>query len=140
MSRSKNRRGDLRSGVSAGSEARAERDAGMGSVGSCQDGSGRGLVVLLLAAALLFVACTGCHDRRAAVEETPFREAIERYLKAHNMALAIKEIKEGPRVEEQTATLQASLVHQELGGPSVTWTFHFARQTDGSWLVERHED
>ena len=81
----------------------------------------------------------GCGEKSAPVDPTPFRQPIDDYLSANNMALAIKEIKTGPTVDGQTAQLQASMTHETLGGPSVTWTFYFQQQ-EGSWNVTRHED
>lgn len=94
--------------------------------------------------AISFLCCAwliGCGGQAAKVDDAPFREAIGRYLERNNMALAIKEIKEGPLVvDDKSARLQASLTHQELGGPSVTWEFEFAKQPDGSWDVSSHQD
>lgn len=86
------------------------------------------------------VAVLGCGQEAVTVDAAPFRTAIEDYLRDGNMALAIKAIKQGPTVERDTAQLSASLTHQELGGASVTWTFHFQQQTDGKWAVVRHEN
>jgi len=46
----------------------------------------------------------------------------------------------GPEISGDTAHLTASLVHEELRGPSVTWSFHFEQQQNGAWTVVRHED
>lgn len=51
------------------------------------------------------------------------------------MAMAVKEIKQGPAVQGERGQLTASLTHEQLGGPSVTWTFHFQKQPDGTWRV-----
>ena len=91
--------------------------------------------------ALIAFGAMGCGERSAPVDATPFRQPIRDYLRSNNMALAIKEIKAGPTISGNTAQLSASLTHEELGGPSVTWAFHFERrQQDGAWAVVRHED
>ena len=77
----------------------------------------------------------GCGRRPATADPTPFRQAIVEYLRNGNMAMAVKEIKEGPAVEGDTAQLTASLTHEQLGGASVTWKFHFKKQADGKWNV-----
>jgi len=94
------------------------------------------LAPLLLAASLL----TGCAPSAPTPDDTPFRAAIGDYLRSHNMAMTIKEIKEGPQIDGDTARLSASMTHEQLGGPSVTWEFEFARQPDGSWQAIRHQD
>lgn len=90
--------------------------------------------------ALIAFDTLGCGEKSAPVDATPFRQPIDEYLRSHNMALAIKEIKAGPTISDDTAQLSASLTHEELGGPAVTWSFHFERQRDGEWAVVRHED
>jgi len=90
--------------------------------------------------ALIAFGAMGCGEKSAPVDATPFRQAIDDYLRRNNMALAIKAIKAGPTISGDTAHLSASLVHEELGGPSVTWSFHFERQQDGEWTVVRHVD
>jgi hypothetical protein len=92
--------------------------------------------LILLVTSLL----VGCSRPAAPVDETPFREAIGQYLQSNSMAMKIKEIKQGPVVEGDSASLQASMTHEKLGGPSVTWHFQFTRGADGSWQVIRHED
>jgi hypothetical protein len=89
---------------------------------------------------LVVVGVLGCGGKSASVDATPFRQAIDEYLRDNNMALAIKAIKTGPTMDGDTAHLTASLVHEELSGPSVTWSFHFEQQQDGEWTVVRHED
>jgi len=89
---------------------------------------------------LVVVCVPGCGEKPPSVDATPFRQAIDEYLRNNNMALAIKTIKAGPTIDGDTAHLTASLVHEELGGPSVTWSFHFERQQDGEWTGVRHED
>jgi hypothetical protein len=54
------------------------------------------------------------------------------------MAMKIKEIKQAPAVDGDKAQLQASLTHEQLGGPAVTWDFEFEKQADGTWRVLRH--
>jgi hypothetical protein len=82
----------------------------------------------------------GCGSPEPQIDDAPFREAIAEYLDGHNMAMKIKQIKQGPTLNGQGAELEASLVHQELSGPAVTWTFYFVKQSDGQWSVQRHED
>jgi len=94
---------------------------------------------VLLLVVLAAVDLSGCRKQPARVDPTPFRLAIDDYLESKNMAMAIKEIKEGPVIEGDTARLTASLSHRAIGGPSVTWTFHFERQ-NGKWAVVKHED
>ena len=91
-------------------------------------------------AVLFFCALLGCGEPEVTVDPTPFKSAIATYLDRGNMALAVKEVKEGPTVDGDTATLTASLTHAELGGPSVTWEFRFEKNADGSWKVVSHED
>jgi hypothetical protein len=81
----------------------------------------------------------GCGQAASEIDDAPFRQAIEAYLQSNNMALAIKEVKRGPIVDGQSAELQASMTHETLGGPSVTWTFHFQQEGD-AWRVTSHED
>src|SRR5262245_26583963 len=90
---------------------------------------------------LMLMALIGCGGGGTAiVDDAPLREAIGRYLQSRNMAMKIKEIKQGPAIDGNTATLTASMVHEQLGGPSVTWEFQFAKQADGSWQVTQHKD
>jgi hypothetical protein len=92
---------------------------------------------LILSAILCTLA--GCGQATSQIDDAPFRQAIEVYLESNNMALAIKEVKQGPIVDGQTAQLQASMTHETLGGPSVTWTFYF-EQTGDDWRVTSHDD
>ena len=93
------------------------------------------------ALAVLF-GCTliGCGEPEVTVDPTPFKAAITTYLDRGNMAMAVKEVKEGPTVDGDTATLTASLTHAQLGGPSVTWDFRFEKSPDGAWKVVSHDD
>ncbi len=86
------------------------------------------------------VVVLGCGEDAPPVDDAPFRQAIVEYLESRNMALKVRDIREGPTVDGETASLSASLTHQQLGGPSVTWELEFARQPDGSWVVTSHED
>ena len=94
------------------------------------------MLVCLIGATVVY----GCGTPTPTVDDAPFRAAIVDYLKANNMALKVKNIKEGPMVEGEQASLSASLTHEQLGGPSVTWTFQFAKQPNGDWQVTTHED
>jgi len=95
---------------------------------------------VLATSAFVVIAASGCGGQAAPVDSAPFRQAIAEYLESKNMAMTLKEIKEGPVVDEDTARLTASLSHKDLGGPSVTWTFDFKRDQSGKWCVLRHED
>lgn len=91
--------------------------------------------------ALVVVAAhwAGCSQAEApAPNAQPFEAAIAEYLERNNMAMALKEIKEGPIIDDRTATLTASLQHASLSGPAVTWQFHFEQQTDGGWTAVSH--
>ena len=76
----------------------------------------------------------------AVVESGPFEKAVARYLEEHNMALAIKEVKEGPVVDGSSATMTVSLTHAELGGAAVTWEFEFEKSGNGAWKAVGHQD
>lgn len=89
---------------------------------------------------LAIAVVLGCGAPAPTVDDAPFRDAVAQYLQANNMAMKIKDIKQSPAVEGDTATMTASMTHEQLGGPSVTWTFNFAEQPDGSWRVTKHED
>jgi hypothetical protein len=83
----------------------------------------------------------GCGEAPSnSVDTGPFERAVEQYLEEHNMALAIKAVKEGPSVDGNTATMTTSLTHAELGGASVTWEFQFEKNTDGTWKATGHSD
>jgi hypothetical protein len=81
----------------------------------------------------------GCSDSAPTTDDAAFRAAIGQYLQANNMAMTIKEVKDGPNVRGDTATLTASMTHEKLGGPSVTWDFRFSKRPDGSWEVTQHK-
>ena len=79
-----------------------------------------GVVVLMLA--------LGCgKTEKANASPEPFKKAIAEYLERNNMAMALKEIKEGPTVKDNSATLTASLTHAALPGPAVTWQIQFEK-------------
>lgn len=80
-----------------------------------------------------------CSRPEASVDTQPFEVAIAQYLKQNNMAMAMKEIKEGPVVKGKTARLTASLTHETLGGPAVAWQFRFAHEPDGTWKAVSHK-
>ena len=88
---------------------------------------------------VIVVGLPGCGGPSSSVDTTPFLQAIDDYLESNNMGMAIKEIKEGPILDGDAAQLTASLSRKDVGGPAVTWTFHFNRQTDGKWSVIKHE-
>jgi hypothetical protein len=95
-------------------------------------------VTSLLAAATL--AQTGCSKSAPTADPQPMKVAIEQYLQQNNMALRIKEIKQGPTITGTTATMSVSLTHAELGGPSVVWEFQFAQEPGGAWRATSHHD
>jgi hypothetical protein len=89
----------------------------------------------------LFCGClAGCGKSKSSVDPAPFKAAIAKYLDQNNMAMVVKEVKEGPTVEGDTATLVASLTRADVGGPSTTWTFRFEKSPDGTWKAVGHED
>jgi hypothetical protein len=94
-------------------------------------------VVASVAALLLGLGCGKTQGMKADPE--PFKKAIAEYLESHNMAMAFKEIKDGPTVEGTAATLTASLTHATLGGPAVTWQFRFEKSADGTWKAVSHK-
>ena len=95
------------------------------------------LVVFSLALAM---PLPGCVKSKALIDDAALQQTIERYLDAHNMALSVKEIKEQTLSADRELQIKASLVHRELKGPSVTWTFFLHEQPAGQWQVVRHED
>jgi hypothetical protein len=99
----------------------------------------RTCVLIGLFGCCLFL-CIGCGPAPATVDDTPFREAIGQYVQANNMAMKIKEIKQAPTISDNTARLQASMTHEQLGGPAVTWDFEFNKEASGKWRVVRHTD
>lgn len=95
------------------------------------------LVACSLALAMLL---TGCGKSKALIDDAALRQTIERYLDAHNMALSVKDIKEQTLTADRELQIKASLVHRELKGPSVTWTFFLKQEPSGQWQVLRHKD
>jgi hypothetical protein len=94
-----------------------------------------------IAVLLGIAALAGCGAPPSPADVDPaFQDAIVQYLRANNMAMKIKEIKRGPEISGETAKLSASLVHEQLAGPSVTWEFDFAKASDGKWQVTQHKD
>ena len=88
----------------------------------------------------VLVLVAGCgKSGPAPVDPKPFEAAIAQYLERGNMAMALKEIKEGPTVNDNTATLTASLVHAEMGGPAVVWRFTFEKDAKGTWRATAHK-
>ena len=86
------------------------------------------------------LALGGCQKLASAVDDAPFRNAIGDYVQGNNMAMKINEIKQGPVIDGDTARLTASMTHEQLGGPSVTWEFQFVKQPDGSWRATSHKN
>ena len=96
------------------------------------------LTVVLIAVMACFLA--GCGKSKSpAADPQPFKVAIAQYLEQNNMAMALKEIKEGPIVEDKTARLTASLTHATLSGPAVIWQFRFTQNPDGTWKAVSHK-
>lgn len=92
--------------------------------------------------ALLVALLAGCgksKSKESAVDIEPFKKAIGEYLERDNMAMAVKEVKEGPVIEETKATITASLTHATMGGPAVTWQFTLEKDPKGAWRVLRHK-
>jgi hypothetical protein len=97
------------------------------------------LVAPMLMLAVLLVGLGGCgKSPGSTVDPAPFEAAIAQYLDRSNMAMKVKEIREGPTVTGDKATLTASLVHREMGGPSVVWLFEFSEVQPGTWRVMSH--
>lgn len=86
------------------------------------------------------LAVAGCSATTASPDPAPFQAAVERYLEQHNMALRVKELRRGPVVDGERATMSVSLTHAELGGPSVVWEFEFTKQPDGNWEAVRRTE
>lgn len=95
--------------------------------------------LILLLATLVATGCGRSSGTTASVDPEPFKKAIADYLERNNMAMALKEIKQGPLVEGDTATLTASLTHATLAGPAVTWEIHFEKDRHGSWRAVSHK-
>jgi hypothetical protein len=92
--------------------------------------------------ALLVALLAGCgksKSKESAVDLEPFKKAIGEYLERNNMAMAVKEVKEGPVIEETQANLKASLTHATMGGPAVTWEFTLEKDPKGAWKVVSHK-
>jgi hypothetical protein len=91
-------------------------------------------------AAAILLSSPGCGKPQAATADpAPFKKAVAEYLERNNMAMALKEIKDGPNVADNSATMTASLTHAELGGPAVTWQIRFEKNSDGSWKAISHK-
>ena len=94
------------------------------------------LAVILVVAASL----AGCgRTKPPSVDPKPFESAIADYLERSNMAMKLKTIKDGPSIDGGEATLKAALTHATMGGPSVTWEFHFEKGPDGNWKAVSHK-
>jgi ketosteroid isomerase-like protein len=97
-------------------------------------------IAAVLLTGIFMVSWLGCGGTKGALADPePFKKAIAQYLERNNMAMALKEIKEGPTVQGNTATLTASLTHAALGGPAVTWQIRFEKNADGSWKAVSHK-
>jgi hypothetical protein len=96
------------------------------------------LATVAIIVASLFLT-PGCGKQPSTVDPEPFKRAVAEYLERNNMAMALKEIKEGPTIQDKTATMTASLTHAALGGPAVTWQIRFEKNADGSWKAVSHK-
>lgn len=94
----------------------------------------RSTVFAIVVGCLLPLGCRKQEQPTANPE--PFKQAVAAYLQVSNMSMKLKEIKAGPAVSGNEATLTASLVHAEMGGPAVTWQFTFRKAADGVWKVD----
>ena len=83
--------------------------------------------------------CGGSDEPTATEDPAPFLQAVEKYLDRNNMAMSVKEVKTGPTVDGNTATLTASFTRSEVGGPARTWTFTFEKDAHGVWIATNHE-
>ncbi len=105
--------------------------------------SNRSAIVCCTAWSLVLLAlvagCGKSQSKPATADLQPFQKAIGEYLERSNMAMAVKEVKEGPVIHEKTATVKASLTHATMGGPAVTWEFALERDSQGAWKVIRHK-
>jgi hypothetical protein len=97
------------------------------------------LRTFVLLAPLVALPLSCGKSESSTVDPEPFKAAVAQYLDRHNMAMALKQIKAGPTVEGQTATLTASLQHATIPGPAVTWTFRFEQNADRSWNAVSHK-
>ena len=108
------------------------------------DGRARGSATRLRALLLLWAASVvswaGCGGSQATVDPAPFQAALTQYLAKNDMALRTKEIRQGPTVDGDLATMSASMTHRDLGGPSVVWEIQFRREANGQWTVIGHHD
>ncbi len=97
-----------------------------------------GNLLLLTCAGAWLASQAGCSRQKPASDPAPFLQAVDNYLQTNHMELKVKEVKAGPVVEHDQATMTASLTHAELGGPAVTWNLKFKRLSDGTWQVIEH--
>ena len=75
--------------------------------------------VSVLFAVVIWSSLPGCGTSDSHVDSAPFEAAVAQYLARNDMAMRLKEIREGPSVDGNQATMTASMTHRELGGPSV---------------------
>jgi hypothetical protein len=85
-------------------------------------------LALLLA---LVAGCGKCKSKAEAADIEPFQKAVAEYLERNNMAMALKEVKDGPVIKEKTATLTASLTHATMGGPHGHMGIHAGERPQG---------
>ena len=104
--------------------------------------NGSAIIFHIVWLTLLLALVAGCGKSKSKAEAAdiePFQKAVAEYLERNNMAMALKEVKEGPVIKEKTATLTASLTHATMGGPTVTWEFTLEKDPKGAWRVLRHK-
>lgn len=100
----------------------------------------RAVVPAVLLGVVFCLLVSGCGQTVPSADPAPFDAAVSRYLAKNDMALRLKEIRQGPTVDGNKATMVASMTHRELGGPSVVWTFQFKRRDRDEWTVLSHSD
>jgi hypothetical protein len=89
---------------------------------------------------VVVAALAGCGKSQPAVDPAPFEAAVNQYLQRNDMALKIKEIRQGPTVDGDRATMTASMTSRDVGGFSVVWEIQFQRGANGQWTVTGHQN
>jgi len=88
--------------------------------------------------AILPFALWGCRGAPTPEQTKPFREAIENYLRAHDMGMKVDRFRD-LRVQGNSARAVVSMAEAEgMVGVRVEWTFDFARR-NGRWVVVRRQ-
>ena len=107
---------------------------------SCPPTGALPTAVFVVFAVVIWSSLPGCGASDSHVDSAPFEAAVAQYLARNDMAMRLKEIREGPAVDGNQATMTASMTHRDLGGPSVVWTFQFERADDQAWTVTSYSD